>query len=202
MLRGLLILEDLMQGWLFRMIKALAFIYKKKGLSDGDFKNYYEKNHAPLATSLLTFEGYERNFVNANINPLFASLGSISIFQYQSIESLNDIEEQMSSDAGDTLREDELKFMDVAKNYFVLTQSDQLTEQRFKKKIFYTCNDEDDLTSLNSYEGLKKISDNIILESTEMFGIAEYGITPKAEFDVLKKLIQEHPKAIITSCVS
>jgi len=198
----LLILEDLMQGWLFRMIKALAFIYKKKGLSDGDFKNYYEKNHAPLATSLLTFEGYERNFVNANINPLFASLGSISIFQYQSIESLNDIEEQMSSDAGDTLREDELKFMDVAKNYFVLTQSDQLTEQRFKKKIFYTCNDKDDLTSLNSYEGLKKISDNIILESTEMFGIAEYGITPKAEFDVLKKLIQEHPKAIITSCVS
>ena len=184
------------------MIKALAFIYKKKGLSDDDFKNYYEKNHAPLATSLLTFEGYERNFVNANINPLFASLGSISIFQYQSIESLNDIEEQMSSDAGDTLREDELKFMDVTKNYFVLTQSDQLTEQRFKKKIFYTCNDEDDLTSLNSYEGLKKISDNIILESTEMFGIAEYGITPKAEFDVLKKLIQEHPKAIITSCVS
>ena len=73
------------------MIKALAFIYKKKGLSDDDFKNYYEKNHAPLATSLLTFEGYERNFVNANINPLFASLGSISIFQYQSIESLNDI---------------------------------------------------------------------------------------------------------------
>ena len=59
-----------MQGWLFRMIKALAFIHKKKGLSDGDFKNYYEKNHAPLATSLLTFEGYERNFVDANINPL------------------------------------------------------------------------------------------------------------------------------------
>mgnify|MGYP001228872730 CR=1 FL=1 len=54
----------------------------------------------------------------------------------------------------------------------------------------------------NSYEGLNKISDNIILESTEMFGIAEYGITPKAKFDVLKKLIQEHPKAIITSCVS
>ena len=34
---------------------------------------------------------------------------------------------------------------------------------------------------------MKKISDNIILESTEMFGIAEYGITPKAKFDVLKK---------------
>tara|TARA_B100000214_G_C23860202_1_gene577689 strand:+ start:62 stop:616 length:555 start_codon:yes stop_codon:yes gene_type:complete len=183
------------------MIKALAFIYKKKGLSDSDFKNYYEKNHAPLATSLLTFEGYERNFVNTNINPLLASLGSISIFQYQSIESLNYIEERMSSDVGDILREDELKFMDVANNYFVLTQSDQLTEQKFNKKIFYPGNDMDDLSSLNSYKILKKISDNIIIESTEIFGIAEYGITEKATFDDLEKLTQEYPKAIITSCV-
>ena len=183
------------------MIKALAFIHKKKGLSDSDFKNYYEKNHAPLAISLLTFEGYERNFVNTKINPLYASLGSISIFQYQSVESLKYIEEQMSSDAGEILREDELRFMDVAKNYFVLTQSDQLTEQRFKKKIFYPVNDVDDLRSLNSYKSLKKISDNIIPESTEMFGIAEYGITKEASFDDLEKLTQKHPKAIITSCV-
>tara|TARA_Y100001935_G_scaffold239807_1_gene227800 strand:- start:2231 stop:2785 length:555 start_codon:yes stop_codon:yes gene_type:complete len=183
------------------MIKALAFIHKKKDLSDDDFKNYYEKNHAPLAISLLTFEGYERNFVDTKINPLFASLGSISIFQYQSIESLNYIEEQMSSDAGDILREDELKFMDVAKNYFVLTQSNQLTELRFKKKIFYPSNDIESLNSLNSYESLKKISDNIILDSTKMVGIAEYGITEEATFDDLEKLTQEHPKAIITSCV-
>ncbi len=183
------------------MIKALAFIYKKQDLSDDDFKNYYEKNHAPLATSLLTFEGYERNFVSSKINPLFASLGSISIFQYRSIESLNYIEEQMSSDVGDILRKDELKFMNVEKNYFVLTQSDQLTEERFKKKIFYPGNDIDDLSFLDSYESLKKISDNIILESSDMFGVAEYGITEEATFDDLEKLTQRHPKAIITSCI-
>jgi len=190
-----------MQVWLFRMIKALAFIYKKKGLSDSDFKNYYEKNHAPLAISLLTFEGYERNFVSTKINPLYDSLGSISIFQYQSSESLNYVGEQMSSDAGEILREDELRFMDVAKNYFVLTQSDQLTEQRFKKKIFYPGSDMNDLRSLDSYKSLIQISDNIISESTEMFGIAEYGITEEATFDDLEKLTQKHPKAIITSCV-
>ena len=32
---------------------------------------------------------------------------------------------------------DEIKFMNVPKNYFVLTQSDQLTEKKFNKKIFY-----------------------------------------------------------------
>ena len=183
------------------MIKALAFIHKKNDLSDADFRNYYEKNHAPLATSLLTFEGYERNCISTEINPLYESLGSISIFRYQSLGSLNIIEKEMASDAGDILREDELKFMNVSKNYFVLTQSDQITDCEFKKKIFYPSNNMEDLSSLNSFTGLKKISDNIILESNKMFGVAEYGITDNATFEVLEKLTLEYPQAIITSCV-
>ena len=190
-----------MQEWLYNMIKALAFIHKKNDLSDADFRNYYEKNHAPLATSLLTFEGYERNYISTEINPLYESLGSISIFQYQSLGSLNIIEKEMASDAGDILREDELKFMNVSKNYFVLTQSDQITDCEFKKKIFYPSNNMEDLSSLNSFTGLKKISDNIILESNKMFGVAEYGITDNATFEVLEKLTLEYPQAIITSCV-
>ena len=134
------------------------------GLSDSDFKDYYENKHAPLAASLLSLEGYERNYINSKINPLLPSLGSISIFKYQSIESLNVIGKQMESEAGDTLRDDEIKFMDISKNYFFLTQSDQLTEQEFNKKIFYSANNEDSLSLLDSYEGIRKISNNILLE--------------------------------------
>ena len=184
------------------MIKALAFIYKKNNFSDNEFKDYYEKNHAPLAKSLLTFEGYERNYISTEINPLYSSLGSISIFQYQSTGSLKIIEEKMSSNAGAILREDELKFMNVAKNYFVLTESAQLTEQEFKKKIFYPCNKIESLNSLNAYEGLKQISENIILEPSEIKGIGEYGISQQTSFETLERLVQEHPKAIIASCVS
>ena len=191
-----------MLEWLFKLIKALAFIHKKSGLSDSEFRDYYEKNHAPLALSLLTFEGYERNYIRSELNPLYASVGSISIFQYQSINSLNVIEEQMSSDAGDTLRKDELEFMDVTKNYFVLTQSVQLTKQKFQKKIFYPSDNDGDLNLLNSYAGLKKISDNIIPESNDIIGVAEYGITQKFSFESLEEITQEHPKAIITSCVN
>ena len=60
-----------------------------EGLSDDDFRDYYENQHAPLASSLLSFEGYERNYVNSGLNPLYKSLGSISIFKYQSMESLD-----------------------------------------------------------------------------------------------------------------
>ena len=171
------------------------------GLSDGDFRDYYEKQHAPLASSLLSLEGYERNYVNSELNPLYKSLGSISIFKYQSMESLDVVGKQMSSDAGDILRNDEVKFMNVPKNYFVLTQSDQLTEMEFNKKIFYSVREMKNLNLLDSYDGIKKISDNLVIEPNEVFGIAEYGITKEASLDTLEHLTQEHPQAIITSCV-
>ena len=190
-----------MQAWQFKLIKALAFIHKMDGLSDDDFKDYYENQHAPLASSLLSLEGYERNYVNSELNPLYKSLGSISIFKYQSMESLDVVGEQMSSDAGDILRNDEVKFMNVPKNYFVLTQSDQLTEMEFNKKIFYSVRDMENLNLLDSYDGIKKISDNLVIEPNEIFGIAEYGITKEASLDTLEYLTQEHPQAIITSCV-
>ena len=190
-----------MQAWQFKLIKALAFIHKMDGLSDVDFRDYYENQHAPLASSLLSLEGYERNYVNSGLNPLYKSLGSISIFKYQSMESLDVVGKEMSSDAGDILRNDEMKFMNVRKNYFVLTQSDQLTEMEFNKKIFYSVRDMKNLNLLDSYDGIKKISDNLVIEPNEIFGIAEYGITKEASLDTLEHLTQEHPQAIITSCV-
>ena len=171
-------------------------------LSDADFKDYYENKHAPLASSLLTLEGYERNYVNSALNPLYASLGSISIFQYQSIQSLEIVGNEMSSSAGDILREDELKFMNVQKNYHVLTESNQLTMSKFNKKIFYPFEDDENLNLLGAYDGLEKISDNLLTEPSEIIGISEYGITQTMSLEILEKLSTDHPKAIITACVS
>ena len=117
------------------------------------------------------------------------------------MESLDVIGKQMSSDAGDILRNDEVKFMNVPKNYFVLTQSDQLTEMEFNKKIFYSANGLENLNLLDGYDGITKISDNLVIEPDQIFGIAEYGITKEASLDTLEHLTQEHPQAIIASCV-
>ncbi|MDA8526886.1 EthD domain-containing protein [Gammaproteobacteria bacterium] len=184
------------------MIKALAFIHKIDGLSDVDFRDYYENKHAPLASSLLTLEGYERNYVNSELNPFYASLGSISIFQYQSMQSLEIVGKEMSSSAGDKLRNDELEFMDVSKNYHVLTESDQLTKNKFKKKIFYPFKNDEDLNLLDAYDGLEKISDNLLVEPNEIISISEYGITQGISLEILETLISEHPRAIIASCVN
>ena len=190
-----------MQGWQFKLIKALAFIHKMESLSDIDFRNYYENKHAPLASSLLTLAGYERNYVNSELNPLSASLGSVSIFQYQSMQCLEVVSKEMSSSAGDTLRNDEQKFMDVSKNYHVLTESNQLTKNEFRKKIFYPIKKYEDLHLLDAYDGLEKISENLLIEPNETIGISEYGITQEISLEILEKLAVDHPRAIITSCI-
>ena len=190
-----------MQGWQFKLIKALAFIHKMESLSDIDFRNYYENKHAPLASSLLTLAEYERNYVNSELNPLSASLGSISIFQYQSMQCLEVVSKEMSSSAGDTLRNDEQKFMDVSKNYHVLTESVQLTDNEFRKKIFYPIKKYEDLHLLDAYDGLEKISENLLIEPNETIGISEYGITQEISLEILEKLAVDHPRAIITSCI-
>jgi hypothetical protein len=184
------------------LIKAITFIYKLTDVSDEDFRDYYENKHAPLASSLLTLEKYERNYVNSELNPLYASLGSISIFQYQSIQSLEIIGNEMASSAGDILRDDERKFMDVPKNYYVFTESNQLTKSKFNKKIFYPFEDNKNLNLLDAYNGLEKISDNLLTDPSEIIGISEYGITQSMSLEILEKLSTDHPKAIITACVN
>ena len=171
-------------------------------LSDIVFRNYYENKHAPLASSLLTLEGYERNYINSELNPLYNSLGSISIFQYQSIQSLEIVSKEMSSSAGAALRNDEQKFMDVSKNYHVLTESNQLTKNEFRKKIFYPIKKYEDLHLLDAYDGLEKISDNLLVEPNEIIGVSEYGITREISLEILEKLAADHPRAIISSCIN
>ena len=181
------------------MIKALAFIHKKLNLSQDAFKHYYEKNHAPLANSLLTLEGYERNYIHNYKSPLFESLGSISIFKYKSSKSLEVIGEQMASDAGDTLRNDELNFMNVEKNFYLFTESNELSNETFKKKIFYLANTPAELIHLDGVNGIIKISDNLILDHENIVGVPEYGITKSCVAKDLNQLLKEYPKTIMTA---
>ena len=183
----------------FKLIKALAFIHKKLNLSQDEFKHYYEKNHAPLANSLLTLEGYERNYIHNYQAPFFESLGSISIFKYKSSKSLEVIGEQMASDAGDILRNDELNFMNVEKNFYLLTKSNELSDKTFKKKIFYVAYRPDELFCLDGINGIIKISDNLILDHESIIGVPEYGVLKSAVAEDLDQLLKEYPKTIMTS---
>ena len=183
------------------MIKAIAFIHKKKSLSHKEFQLYYETKHSPLAKSLLTFEHYERNYVDLDFGSS-DHIGSISIFKYASEKSLGVIAEQMSSSAGDTLREDELNFMDVPLNFYVFTGSSENLASKFQRKIFHLAMEESDFQMLESQIGLEKISDNLVTDHHEIIGVPEYGIMQQMQFEDMRILQKKFPNIILTNCFS
>jgi hypothetical protein len=186
----------------FKLIKAIAFIHKKKSLSHKEFQLYYETTHSPLAKSLLTFEHYERNYVDLAFSTSNNAIGSISIFKYESEKSLGVIAEQMGSSAGDVLREDELNFMDVPLNFYVFTGSSENLASTFQRKIFYLAMEESDLQMLESQVGLEKISDNLVSDHHEIIGVPEYGIMQHMQLEDLKMLQKKFPALIFTNSFS
>ena len=183
------------------MIKAIAFIHKKKSLSHKEFQLYYETKHSPLAKSLLTFEHYERNYVDLDFGSS-NDIGSISIFKYASEKSLGVVTEQMGSSAGDTLREDELNFMDVPLNFYVFTGSSENLASKFQRKIFHLAMEESDFQMLENQIGLEKISDNLVSDHSEIIGIPEYGITQQIKLKDLKMIEKQFPNMIFTNSFS
>ena len=181
------------------MIKAIAFIHKKKSLSHKEFQLYYETTHSPLAKSLLIFEHYERNYVDSDFGSS-DDIGSISIFKYESEKSLEVIAEQMSSSAGDTLRKDELNFMDVPLNFYVFTGSSENLASKFQRKIFHLAMEESDFQMLESQIGLEKISDNLVTNHHEIIGVPEYGIMQEMQCEDMKILHKKFPNIILTNC--
>jgi len=181
------------------LIKAIAFIHKKKSLSHKEFQLYYETTHSPLAKSLLTFEYYERNYIDSAFSAHEDALGSISIFKYASEKSLGVIAEQMGSSAGDVLREDELNFMNVPLNFYVFTGSIENLASKFQRKIFYLAKDQLDLQMLESQIGLEKISDNLVSDHHEIIGVPEYGIMQQMQLEDIKILQKKFPNIIVTN---
>ena len=185
-----------------KLIKALAFIHKKSQITDSEFEEYYETHHAPLAQSLLNFEYYERNYINSNLCPFYPSLGSISIFKYESEKSLEIVGEQMASNAGDTLRKDELNFMHVEENFHVFTNSSEINTKTYSKKIFLIARDKNELKFLDKFSCIQKISDNLIADDKKIVAIPEYGINTDATIKAIELIIDEFPQIILAKTIS
>ena len=191
-----------MLGWPFKLIKALAFIHKKASLSQEDFEEYYEKHHAPLAQSLLTFESYKRHYIDPAIHGSTKDLGSISIFKYESEKSLGLLAEQMASTPGDTLRKDELNFMNVPLNFYVFTNSPDESSFDFKRTIFYVAKEQNQLGILDDIRGIEKISENLIESNQSMIGIPEYGVSEELSLEDLTVVTSTVPDLILANTSS
>ena len=146
------------------MIKVISFIFKHPFLNHDEFVSHYENIHAPLASTILEFYGYERNHI-INCHNRKNSPSCISVFRYKNEEQLKKTQDILS-DYPPELKEDELKFMAFDKNYYHFVEEKLLNSENFPIKIF--------AYQKQVRSELKLLSVNT--DKTNKFRIYEYGI--------------------------
>ncbi len=98
------------------MIKTIAFIHRKPGVSREEFARHYEETHAPLALTLLPMiRKYARNHVIDSPGAQDPGFDSASEFWFDRIEDAMGVMEIVQSEAGRPLLEDEHSFIDSGK---------------------------------------------------------------------------------------
>jgi len=98
------------------MIKTIALIHRKAGISREEFAQHYEEVHAPLALKHLPMiKRYIRNHVIDVPGMEGPDFDCVSEFWFDSIEDAMEVAEWAQSDDGQVIRDDEAMFMDSSK---------------------------------------------------------------------------------------
>ncbi len=104
------------------MVKGIALIKRRAGLSRDEFVEYYETNHAPLVLKHIPgIRRYVRNHITtlpggpSGDEPDF---DCISEFWFDDMEASSNGINVLASEAGDVIREDEEKFLDRSRIVF------------------------------------------------------------------------------------
>jgi uncharacterized protein (TIGR02118 family) len=101
------------------MIKTIALIKRKPGMSQEDFVKHYEDNHAPLALKHFpTFKKYVRNYPIAMPGTDESDFDCITEFWFDDIEGALKVQEILGdykTEVGKIFLADEEKFQDRGK---------------------------------------------------------------------------------------
>ncbi|WP_345346600.1 EthD domain-containing protein [Rhodococcus olei] len=104
------------------MFKAIALLTRKPGLSRAEFIDYYERNHAPLITSLFPqIVEYRRNFVDLTDSLRAPGVPDpdFDVVTEMWFRDRAGYEEMLATHArpevGEAVRRDELNFLDRTK---------------------------------------------------------------------------------------
>ncbi len=108
------------------MVKGIALLNRKPGLSEKEFRKHYEESHAPLALSLFpTIRKYVRNYVTRIAFPADTPELDFDCITEQRFDDMEGFQAMMKAgvgEAGHAIADDEKKFLDRAKTVYLLVE--------------------------------------------------------------------------------
>jgi uncharacterized protein (TIGR02118 family) len=100
-------------------MRTVAFLQRRADLTRCEFRTHYEERHVELALPQLGgLYRYVRNHVDVDSKAGPPPFDAVSEFDYASADSFDSMSARLASQAGDTIREDELRFMHKPGNSF------------------------------------------------------------------------------------
>ena len=105
------------------MVKTIALIKRKAGISKEEFVKHYEEVHAPLALKHLPMiKKYIRNHIFENPGSEGLGFDCITELWLDSNADVKKLLEFVQSDAGKVIRDDEDKFLDRENTKFIMVE--------------------------------------------------------------------------------
>ncbi len=108
------------------MVKGVALIKRKPGLSPEEFRKHYEEVHAPLIRkSFPSLKRYARNFVNAA--PFSRGAGEpefdcITEMWFDDMQGFQAMVDAWGGEAGRAIANDERRFLDRTKTVYLIVE--------------------------------------------------------------------------------
>ncbi len=112
------------------MIKVVAMVKRKEGLTLEEFKQYWYEKHAPLALKVTPGEAapakYVHNYAVAMEGAGETAFDGIGSLYYEDREALFRSNEWFFGEGGEVLREDELNFVDTSTRVAMLVEEKEI----------------------------------------------------------------------------
>ena len=110
------------------MIKGIALLKRKPGLSPEEFRRHYEEVHAPLIRRLIpSIRGYTRNYVTSSPfpGPSGGDFDCITEQWFDDARGFQEMIDAMAGEAGHAIRSDERTFLDRARTVYLMVEETQ-----------------------------------------------------------------------------
>ena len=111
------------------MIRVLAFLVRRPGLSREAFREYYEGTHVPTALPLLGgVTHYVRHHLREELHgrPGFDCMTAV---EYPAVAAMDALLARLDGPEGEPVRSDELRFMDKPANAYVAVETERGFEE-------------------------------------------------------------------------